>query len=186
MIVAPKLTRLSLAIFDAVVDRYEAKFATDQVEADVRRELKKCDLNNDEYIDDIARSLVRGTLSQRAKSNPFITDKHGNLCPEKFSRRDFKRGIIRLGNSYHVKMSDATAPEWLVRIAHQQRAAQASGQAALLTTRWLGTEPGVLLMHDYKLKTDSAMGDLRLWDLEAPIEYEGAEDERADDDDQDA
>jgi hypothetical protein len=179
-VIAPKLTRLALDIFDTVVDRYEAKFTRDECEKDTIRELKKCNLNDPEYITDIAKSLVRGTLAQRAKLNPFVLDKDGKLCPEKFSRREFKRGIIRLGDNFNVKMCDATAPEWLLRIQHQQRAANTAGEAALRTSQWLGTEPGVLLMQDYKLKTDMAMKQVAIdgWLWDVPVD----DDDKSDDD----
>jgi hypothetical protein len=159
----PKLNRLVRDLGDALLARYEAKWPTDQYRADLANELRKYDLNDPQFIDDIARSFVRADIARRANVDPFDVDEDGRVQPSLFKRSRFRRGVIRLGNKLNVKMNEATAQEWIVCQLHQQEAAAAAHVHGMRTTQFLQTAPGIQLLENPRLKTEEAMYQLGLW-----------------------
>jgi hypothetical protein len=150
----------------AIIDRYEGVFERDRYVDDLVSELKKYDLNDSRFRNDIARSFVRLDIAQRANVDPFIENGNGKIDPALFRRSRFRRGVIRLGcvngKAINVKMIEATGQQWITRQLHQQIAASAAQRHAQKTTEFLHTEPGVILLENPRLITDAAMAQLEL------------------------
>jgi hypothetical protein len=166
---APRLRRLVRDINRVVLDRFAgAKYDPDDLTKALSAELAKVDLNHPDFRNDIARTFVKADLADRAKIDPFTEDADGRLDPALFQPELFAHGVIRLGNGFHIRMADATSRDWIARQLHQQEAAEAAQQKATKTTRWLQTEPGVLLVENPTLRTAAAMRQLNLplWDAE--------------------
>jgi hypothetical protein len=182
--VSPKLRRLVRDLGRIVILRLAgagAKWTPIQYEDALDEELARVDLNRIDFRRDIVRTFVRADLAERAKVDPFTTNADGHLAPELFDSSVFARGVIRLGNGFNVRMSDASAQEWIARQLHQQRAAETAQQAATKTTRFLQTPPGVLLLENPRLKTADAMRQMHLWAEDDPIvEPADSDDESSD------
>lgn len=170
--VGRKITRMVRDLGRIVVQRLavaDPHWSPVQYEDALDAELSRVDLNRIDFRRDIVRTFVRADLAERAKVDPFPTDADGHLAPELFDSKIFARGVIRLGNGFNVRMSDASAQEWIARQLHQQRAAESSQQAATKTTRFLQTPPGVLLLENPRLTTAAAMRQMHLWTEDDPI-----------------
>jgi hypothetical protein len=178
-IVSPKLHRLVRELGRAIVaSRFAGleRWPTVEYEQILYDELGKRDLNHPEFRADIARTFVKADIAERSKHDPFKVTEEGHIDISRLNPGDFAKGIIRLGNGFNVRMADATARQWIARQLHQQRAAELSQRAATRTTLFLQTEPGVLLMENARLKTQDAMRQLHLWDLDDVLEDESDDD----------
>ena len=178
--IGPKLVRLVRDLGKHIVMQFAGRtFGKDEYASILARELAKYDLNHADYRADIVRTFVRADLAERARHDPFkVNQETGKLDVNLFVPADFAKGIIRLGDGLHVRMADATARQWIARQLHQQRAAEASQQAATKTTMFLQTEPGVMLFENPRMKTHEAMSQIELWP-DGPL----AEDDTDDTDD---
>lgn len=161
---SPKLARLVRGIGNAVVSRFTGKWTLEQYVDALVEELKKENLNHPSFCADIARHFARADVANRANVDPFTVDQDtGLLMPHLFDARRFDKGVIRLGNRLNIRMSEATAQEWIVRQYHQQQAAEAAQRHASRTSLFLQSEPGHLLMENPRMQTAEAMYQLNFW-----------------------
>lgn len=176
--VAPKLIRLVKGIFNATILRYEGKYSTQQLIHDVAAELRKENLNHEEFIQDIAKNFTIAEQARRAKLDLFTADDRQVIQPAMFSHTRFAQAVIRLGNGFSIPAQHATSHDLLTRIRHQQRAAESSQRQAAKTAAYLSeTEPGKHQMADPTLKLCEAMYQLQLWSPNDLVEIEMDEDE---------